>query len=214
MTSNQSMTSNRSIAPLRRRPSQDRGKERYDLIVRATQHLVGERGNDDVSIRDIAKEAGIAPSSIYQYFNDKNAIIVAIMEDYFDRSFEALKARTSSASNLSEWVLALEESVDFFINMIMEDPGWATIWSGIQASPALRDIDNEDALRNAHLLKEQILHFCPYVSAKEALAACVLLVQLVGLTARLALFSDTHLRDDLISEFKTILRMRIKALAA
>ncbi len=198
----------------RRQPIQDRGKERYQLIIQATQRLVGERGNDQVSIRDIAKEAGVAPSSIYQYFDDKHAIIVAIMNDYFDRSFSLLAEQTSRAKSLAEWTAAIESSVDYFFAMLREDPSWATIWSGIQASPALRDIDNQDALRNAELLKDQLQGFCPHLSDKEALSACLLLVQMAGLTARMALFSDTRLADDLIQEFKTLLRLRVAQLGS
>ncbi|MDX1453373.1 MAG: TetR/AcrR family transcriptional regulator, partial [Oleiphilaceae bacterium] len=176
---------------IRRQPIQERGKERYQLIIQATQRLVGSRGNDQVSIRDIAKAAGVAPSSIYQYFDDKHAIIVAIMSEYFDRSYELLAAQTSQANSLQEWVEAIENSVDYFLAMLQEDPGWATIWSGIQASPALREFDNQDAMRNATLLKEQLMAFCPHLSDKEALSACLLLVQTAGLTARMALFSDT-----------------------
>ncbi len=197
----------------RRQPIQDRGKERYQLIVKATQRLVGERGNDQVSIRDIAKEAGVAPSSIYQYFDDKHAIIVAIMNEYFDRSFDLLATQTSQAQSLNEWVAAIELSVDYFFAMLRQDPAWATIWSGIQASPALRDIDNQDALRNARLLQGQLLQFCPQLGHAEALSACLLLVQTAGLTARMALFSDTQMADDLIEEFKTLLRLRVNALA-
>ena len=198
----------------RRQPIQDRGKERYQLIVNATQRLVGERGNDQVSIRDIAKEAGVAPSSIYQYFDDKHAIIVAIMNEYFDRSFDLLATQTSQAGSLEEWVAAIEASIEFFFEMLREDPAWATIWSGIQASPALRDIDNQDALRNARLLQEQLLKFCPDLGREEALSACLLLVQTAGLTARLALFSDTQMADGLIREFKTLLRLRVADLAS
>jgi len=63
----------------KRKPSQQRGILKYENIVEATKRLVGKRGSDDVSIRDIAKEANVAPSSIYQYFDDKNDIIIAIL---------------------------------------------------------------------------------------------------------------------------------------
>jgi len=197
----------------RRKPSQERGKERYQMIIEATSILVGERGNDDVSIRDIAKQAGVAPSSIYQYFNDKNDIIVAIMKEYFDQNYEMLKSATGSAQTLSEWVNALDSTIEFFFDLIKNDPGWATIWCGIQASPVLRDIDNEDALRNARLLQGQLLNFCPHVDKAEAMTACFMLVQLAAVTGKMALFTDTEMGSDLINEFKRIVRMRVKSIA-
>ena len=197
----------------RRRPTQERGKERYQMIIDATTKLVGERGNDDVSIRDIAKQANVAPSSIYQYFHDKNDIIIAIMKDYFDRNYALLETVTSSATTLSEWVNALDVTIENFFGLIKNDPGWATIWSGIQASPVLRDIDNEDAMRNAYLLQSQLMVLCPHVEKTEALSACVMLVQLAAVTAKMALFTDKEMGSELIDEYKRIVRMRIKSIA-
>jgi len=197
----------------RRRPIQERGKERYQMIIEATTKLVGERGNDDVSIRDIAKQANVAPSSIYQYFHDKNDIIIAIMQDYFDRNYTLLKTVTSSATTLSEWINALDITIEYFFDRIKNDPGWATIWSGIQASPVLRDIDNEDAMRNANLLQGQLLLHCPHVKRAEALSACIMLVQLAAVTAKMALFTDKEMGSELIEEYKRIVRMRIKSIA-
>lgn len=197
----------------RRKPSQQRGKQRFDTIVAATHKLVGEKGSDDVSIRDIAKEADVAPSSIYQYFDDKNAILLSIMEEYFDRNFEWLSDRTSAAETLADWVNAIEESLDFFIDTLRDDPGWMIIWNGIQATPSLRDYDNADAMRNAQLLQQQLRHFCPHIPHKEALAVCALFVQMVPPTAKMSLWAEPEMEVLLINEFKNLVRTRVRALS-
>ena len=101
----------------RRKPTQERSREKYDLIVDAAKSLIGERGNDSVSMREIAKAAGVAPSSIYQYFPDKNAIVTAIMEGYFEQIQCFLKDVTSQAKNVNELSNALELAVDYFYQL-------------------------------------------------------------------------------------------------
>jgi len=197
----------------RRIPTQERGKQRYDRIVAATKELVGQRGSDDVSIRDIAKLAEVAPSSIYQYFDDKNDILIAIMDAYFDQSYDWLAQHTAEAKSLGDWVLSLEGTMDFFVTLLREDPEWFTIWTGVQASPILRDYDNQDVMRSAQLLQQQLRGFCPHIGEQQAVAICVLFLQLASTTARLSLFSDEQSEESLINEYKNLIRMRIRELS-
>jgi len=197
----------------RRKPSQQRGILKYEKIISATKRLVGRRGSDDVSLRDIAKEAEVAPSSIYQYFDDKNDIIIAIMEVHFDKTYEWLADHTNAATTLVEWVQAVEAALDFFISLLRIDPDWMTIWTGVQASPVLREYDNEDMLRNASLLQKQLRSFCPHISDDEALAVCLLFIQFASTTAKMALVLDHEMSQALILEYKHLIRMRIRELS-
>ena len=51
-----------------RKPTQGRGRAKYEMILTTAKRLIGEHGNDSVSMREIAKQAGISVASIYQYF--------------------------------------------------------------------------------------------------------------------------------------------------
>jgi AcrR family transcriptional regulator len=197
----------------RRKPSQRRGILKYEKIISTTKSLVGLRGSDDVSIRDIAKHADVAPSSIYHYFDDKNDIIIAIMEVHFDESHQWLADRTSTAKTLVEWVQAIVDALDFFISVLKSDPDWLTIWMGVQASPALREYDNEDVMKNASLLQKQFCTFCPHILPSKALAVCVLFLQFASTTAKMALLLDQEMSESLIQEYKHLIRMRIRELS-
>lgn len=201
------------MQPNKRKPSQQRGILKYEKIVSTTKKLVGKRGSDDVSVRDIAKAVGVAPSSIYHYFDDKNDIIVAIMEVYFDQTYQWLAEHTADAENLFEWVEAVEGSLDFFIDLLKSDPDWMTIWTGVQASPVLREYDNDDVMRNASLLQKQLRFFCPHVTRDESLAVCVLFLQCASTTAKMALQLDQEMSLSLVREYKHLIRMRIRELS-
>jgi AcrR family transcriptional regulator len=58
-----------------------RDDKKVELIFSATLKLVVERGMAGVTMRQIAKEAGIATGTLYIYFKDKVVLINALFED-------------------------------------------------------------------------------------------------------------------------------------
>ena len=201
----------------RRKPTQDRSREKYEQILSAAKQLIGERGNDAVSMREIAKSAGVAPSSIYQYFPDKNAILSAIMQGYFDQVQDMLTVVASQAESVEDLPDALNQGVDLFYTMFASEPVLATLWAGIQANTVLRDLDTRDSFEKAGLLADKLCNFLPSADRQEAFDAALLLVQMLGVTVRMALAMDGDRSDNnkgserLLGEFKTLARLRINA---
>lgn len=64
------------------RRERQKEEQRRDLI-RAAHDLVREEGYDGLTIRKLATRAGFATMSVYSYFPDKHAILVALAEDHF-----------------------------------------------------------------------------------------------------------------------------------
>jgi len=68
-------------------------KARRNQILDAATKVFAEKGYHLTTIKDIATEAGIADGTIYNYFEDKDAILAAICEETFarlDKRMEAL----------------------------------------------------------------------------------------------------------------------------
>lgn len=63
-----------------RRPQQQRGRERFEAILDATDRLLIENEPGQLSIYVIAEEAGIAPPSIYHFFPDLDCVYLALAE--------------------------------------------------------------------------------------------------------------------------------------
>ncbi len=55
-------------------------EKRKNLIIDAAEMVFTERPFNEVSIRKIAKEAGITPTAIYRYFPDKQSLFFATYE--------------------------------------------------------------------------------------------------------------------------------------
>lgn len=75
----------RARRPLRQPATRQRlaPAERRAQIIGATKKLFATGGIEMVSMRSIAREVGVTQAAIYQHFEDKEAILTAIAEDFF-----------------------------------------------------------------------------------------------------------------------------------
>lgn len=202
----------KSTHPARRKPSQDRGKEKVDIILASAKSLIGDRGNDAVSMREIAANAGISPSSIYQYFPDKNAILSALIEGYFQQIHHMVLTLIDAVSSAESMGEHLAKGMEQFLAIFRQEPALATIWAGVQANPVLRQMDADDSAKNARLLTDALLQLAPDVDETEAFNANLLLMHTASTTARLALTVPRAEGDALLTELQTLAQLRIHAL--
>jgi AcrR family transcriptional regulator len=73
----------RPLTP-RKTPTQARAQATYDRIVQAGTRVLVQHGYAGASTNRIAAEAGVSPGSLYQYFPNKDAIVVAVVERFAD----------------------------------------------------------------------------------------------------------------------------------
>lgn len=64
----------------RRIPKQKRSKQKVDAIIRHTLRIIENEGYPQATTSRIAKEAGIGLASLYEYFENRDDIIVAGLE--------------------------------------------------------------------------------------------------------------------------------------
>ncbi len=67
------------LIPLKK-PQQRRSRVTYDAILEATTQILIERGYAATTTNHIAKRAGISIGSLYQYFSNKEAIVVDLLQ--------------------------------------------------------------------------------------------------------------------------------------
>lgn len=67
-------------SPKRRAPSQRRSRERVERILDAASELIVADGVDTLGTRKIADHAEVPVASIYQYFSDKEEIILELVK--------------------------------------------------------------------------------------------------------------------------------------
>ena len=89
-------------------------KARQRVIVDAAERVFGKKPFEQVSMREIAQEAGIAASSIYRYFPDQQSLFVEAFVQGTKEIINRVDQRIASGkiSSLSDFVLIY---IDFLI---------------------------------------------------------------------------------------------------
>ncbi len=200
------------MAQERRTPTQVRGKEKVDLILTAAKELIGERGNDAVSMREIAKDCGIAPSSIYQYFPDKNALLEAIMAEYYEKFADILESGFNGVSDMDGYAKAADKGLDRFYKLFKEEPILATIWASVQGNTVLLEMDIRDSRENAEIMTKVQCSIFPTLKRKDIFDTNFLLANMMGPTVRVALTVGGAEGNRLMKTFKELVIQRIKSI--
>ncbi len=100
--------------------------ERRSRIVRAARDLIRETGDTELSMRTIAKRAGVSLTTPYNLFGSKRAVVLAVFED--ERDFVFRFARLRAANALDRIFAAHTLATSYFI----EDPKfYQTLWKAL-----------------------------------------------------------------------------------
>jgi TetR/AcrR family fatty acid metabolism transcriptional regulator len=95
---------------------------RRDQIMDTARRLFGERGTTDVSMDEIAAQAGVARSTVYVYFSSRDDLLGACVESMYDRMKETIALIVADDASPSDRLRALvlgvleriDESPEFF----------------------------------------------------------------------------------------------------
>jgi AcrR family transcriptional regulator len=68
----------------RRRPRQERARATVEAILEAAAEVIAHEGYAVMTTNRVAARAGVSIGSLYQYFPNKQAILVALLEDHLE----------------------------------------------------------------------------------------------------------------------------------
>jgi AcrR family transcriptional regulator len=129
-------------------PSQERAQRTCARIVEAAAKEFSERGYAATTTRSIAERAGVATGSFYQYFHDKDAVLLDIARRRIERiargSVERLEIEAPPGANLERARVELRAVVDLVIAFHRDDPGLhAVLTERRHADPTLDALTSE-----------------------------------------------------------------------
>lgn len=130
--------SNDRPAGKRRVPQQSRSIERVERILDAAAQLVVSEGVDALSTRGVATLAEVPVATLYQYFADKDEILLALVE----RDIAEMDAQVAADLGALE-VLSIgsivETTMRAFVKVYLRRPAFVVIWMRGRTNTAIRD---------------------------------------------------------------------------
>jgi AcrR family transcriptional regulator len=127
----------------RKTPRQERSRRTVERILDAATRVLAERGYDGASTNRIAAAAGLSNGSLYQYFPNKDAIVVAVLDRFADHLAERLGAEIEAALS-APWQTAGRSLLDAQIRLLEENAELLHVV--IEHVPRLGPLDKLDAL--------------------------------------------------------------------
>jgi len=105
----------------RKRPRQKRAQATVDAILDATAELLVSHGYDKLSTNKVAQRAGVSVGSLYQYFGNKESLVLALVERHTEQMLGLLE------SNIAAFIDApLPDGVRAYVRAMvdahMQDP--------------------------------------------------------------------------------------------
>lgn len=112
----------------RRSPRQNRSKERVAVILKAVKELIEENGIANLKINDIAKRANTSPSSIYQYFSDKETIILSLAEHFMEKIHVIIDKHIQELDSIEDLAQVLNDNFDDIYLLHKNESALRQLW--------------------------------------------------------------------------------------
>lgn len=139
---------------------QRRSQAKREQILRAATRLFGERGIDRTSLTDVARAADVPLPSLYDYFADKQALVLAVPEENFAALYAELQAH--AASGPRDQAERIRSTYLLNFDYIRRNPGWGRvfflqIWPSVFAGePQVRASVDRYARHYVRLIEQAI----------------------------------------------------------
>lgn len=146
-----------SLSAPRKFPRQERSKQTVERILDAATRIFHEHGYSGATTNDIADEAGVSVGSLYQYFPNKDALLVALTQRHIEATTSELTNLLIALPSNSELDEILRTVVDFLVSQHDLDDLHLLV---MHQAPRTQDINIALEQAKSHLveLTSQILH--------------------------------------------------------
>src|ERR1700677_2268852 len=106
---------------------------RRDQVIDVARRLFGERGTMDVSMDEIASEAGVARSTVYVYFANRGELLRACLQRMYSQLREAIAVTWEQED---EPARRLERLIEEMLARVDDSPAFFRLALVTQGTPA------------------------------------------------------------------------------
>ncbi len=198
---------------LRREPVQRRSRARVAAIVAAAERIVVSEGVPALTMRRLAQEAGVPIGSVYQFFEDREAVLAVIVAQHGigqRRMLEDARALLGGR----HWLDLVDDVFDRQCTRLRESPAYVAIWVARALSPDEQRRDDDDVETLAGLLAEVVAGEEGVAADEDLLTRCRVAAQAADALLHLSFRRDPAGDPATMAEAKTMLRRYLEHAAA
>lgn len=193
----------------RRAPVQERSRARVEAILDAAEQVFLELGYPNATTNHVAARAGTSIGSLYRFFPDKEALLLAIAARYDDRMRQMATALSPAAPE-EVAALTLEQligrGVDAFGAFLKDSPGFRTLIQE-QRNPVLQVGAQQHLQQMGEILGAAHRALAPQLPREEQGRITFMTQTVLGLVHELALSVDESQRLLMLSEGKRMVSL-------
>jgi AcrR family transcriptional regulator len=195
-------------AILRRVPKQERSRERIDEILKVSMELIGQKGIDAVTMKEIAALSGGPIASVYQYFPNKSAIIAMLHDRYVEEVRQIVSEHISAINSAEDALEATDKLFDIYYIRMCEKPSTQDLLNAIQADKTLADRSIAEMRLRADAVYESTKRFVKEPMHESYLLTLFLMFNMAAATLRLALMVPPEEAQRVVDQFKSVVRVQ------
>lgn len=126
---------------LKRQPTQARSTRRIEDLLDAAAELLRTLEPEAITVRALAAGAGVPTGTLYQFFDDKDAVLQALAVRYLS-SVPGVLDETLGATD-GDWRRTVDGAVDAYAAMVRSHPAIRRLWLSGALSAATRRVERD-----------------------------------------------------------------------
>jgi AcrR family transcriptional regulator len=161
---------------LRVSPRQARARETVQRILDTAAVLLDEVGVDGFNTNLLAARAKVRVRTVYRYFPNKTAVIVALAERAVSEWDAWALDELAKLDGNGDWRTAVEHATRGLLQRVRQLPGHAAIRRAMRAVPELYLLDQRDNVRLAEAYAHGLRRVAPELAPARArrIARCLI----------------------------------------
>lgn len=185
----------------RKQPRQERSSKVVDRILDAALTLTREQGTKTPTTLAIAQRAGLSVGSVYQYFPNKEAILLDLARRWLAAFPEVIARRINAPrpTNRDEFQQEVDKLFVDTSRLYLDNANLMPVIEAITGNPDLRPIQNEYDEQIIALYAAWLQHVNPAIQAEVASRLGVVMME-VGHVCRLVGLKRDRKAFDLIQD--------------
>ncbi len=186
------------FAFVRKTPKQARSRQMVERLVDAARTVLVRDGYEAFSTNRVAREAGVSPGSLYQYFPNKDALVDTVIDRWSDETSDRVAASLADRVDIVGPDM-IRTTTDALLSALENDaPLLRIVWEEL---PAVRHRNRQRALEQR--VKELLAVYLAASGVRRpdnAATAWVLVMAMENISVRWVLDQPALSRDRLLDE--------------